>query len=895
MIITIGKQLRTLISIALVTLLLVILLANISVFWNVDTNNCVGESSRSMGTITHETPFRQYFVPQREKLTFIEVRIATYVKENAKGVLQFCLLDSNGNIIKQSEVQIKDLESDAYYRFDTNVKLNPEKTYSFTLHATDTGWDKPPVIWVSTLSGQEETSLTLPGVSIYASYQTNARYGYSYFHAEAFAGCAALIMLCGLMIFFRGKMSKRAHKLAGLAAILATPVIIFFLVEALNENSAMDKQSKVYPLNFVLYLLIYLIVFVCINRLRVSMILTNTIIYLLAIVNYFKLQFRGEPLEPWDFFSAKTAMNVSSGYQLSLSIVLIYTFLFFLLLNLVTMKIRFSMTRIRSRVLLGAATSALSVFMVMSLFGTDRYAVAAFGFMEQIGITNNVWNQTSNYVENGLVVAFTMNAQYMNVDKPSHYSIRAVSDLQADMEYGSLENVITLPIQRSAEFALHQALPTEQPAPVEDNVPLVPVTQDTVVKPNIITIMCESYADLTTVGDFITNEEVTPFYDSVSENVIKGTLYVSTYGGGTANTEFEFLTGNSMAFLPNGSVPYQQYISSPTGSLAQILDSEGYSTIAVHPYIASGWNRTSVYSNFGFDQFLSVDDFITPKYVRGYVSDESSYDKLIELYESKPEGQPIFLFNVTMQNHGGYGKEYDNFEEQITLTEYPNEYPETEQYLSLLNESDAELEQLIQYFSQADEPTVICFFGDHLPNLKNDFYDTILGKDLSELSSEEMLDLYKTPFLIWANYDIPEQEIDMISANYLSTLLLQTANMDLPEYNQYISSIYPDFPVISGRTIIDANGIAYESISAVPNSEMINNYAILAYNNLFYKHNRNATLFDSVSPFTIQKGIMIRGRSLYGITTAPVLPESTVDPISTDDSNSTTSTDHPLT
>ena len=902
------NKIRIAISVAAAIILMVLLFVNSAVFRNISTSSCVGESPRTMGALTLDTPYQQYFVPAKADLSYIEVRFATYMGDSAEGTIQFDLLNDNGKILTSRSVAIKELQDDAYYRFDTNLKLDTSKTYSYTLRAVNTGWDKAPVVWVSAPTAQEQTSLILPGISSDYSYQTSAQYGYSYFNTGAFIGSALLILLCSFVFLLDVKIPEKRRALAGKLVLLFTPIAMFFLVEALNDNSALTKKAQAYPLNYVYYIILYAIFFTLINRLKISMLISNTIIYVLAVINYFKLIFRGEPLQPWDIFSAKTAVNVASSYSLSLSVVLIFTFLFFVLMNLISWKVDYSIPRIRTRVVMGAASTVLAVFLVFSLFGTDRYAVAAFNFMQKIGITNNVWNQTSNYELNGLVIAFTMNAQYMNVDKPDAYSADTVAEIKSQIESGSdLTAAYTdetaadasagsdasaatgLPAAADASSDTDStaasaaaaavsavtpaaAVPSATPAPSSAEQALpggaavtpVPVTQETVTNPNIIAIMCESYANLETIADYTTNKEVTPFYDNASDNVIKGNLYVSTYGGGTANTEFEFLTGNSMAFLPNGSIPYQQYIDSPTGSLAQILKSRGYSTIAVHPYLASGWNRTSVYSKLGFDDFLSIDDFTNPSYMRGYISDQCSYNKLIELYENKPKGQPIFLFNVTMQNHGGYINKYANFTEDISLTEFPGEFPETEQYLSLIHQSDAALKNLIDYFSTVDEPTVICFFGDHLPNMKNNFYETILGENLTDLSAEEMLKLYQTPFLIWANYDINEQQINKISANYLSTLLMQTANIDLPDYNQYLSSLYQTFPVIDAMAVIDSKGNTYQTTDSAPGKEAIKAYSILQYNNLFDKNGRDATLFDSTSPTAAGEGIMITGLPLSG-------------------------------
>lgn len=867
---------------SLLTLVLAgLLILNISAFTDKAENLCIGTGARSIGATNTDEPYRQYFVPSRSDLSYIAVRLATYTDENADGYIRFSLYDHANQLLSQSDVQIKDLVDDDYCRFATNVSLKTTEAYSFTLQTIDNGYDKPPMVWVTQSTGGEETVLNNAATDANSVYQTSAKFGYSYFNTAAFVVSLILTVLCGLVLALPFEVAEKYRALSGRIAILVSPIVIFAIVEELNNNSVFAKITPAYFLNYLIYLLIYLLLFSIINRLRISMILSNTLIYILGVINYYKLQFRGEPLQPWDLFSAKTAMNVSSSYTFSLSVILIISFLTFLLLNLTISRIRFSMQRIPVRLVTGALSVTLSIVLVMALFGTDRYAIAAFNVMQKLGVVNNVWNQQSNYETNGLFVALTMNAQYMNVNKPEGYSEEAVEKIKSEIEQN------TLPVSPDAEAYTPASIATLTPTPSAASETTPSTT--TMKYPNIIAIMCESYADLQSVADFTTSTEVMPFYDSIQENAIKGQVSVSTYGGGTANTEFEFLTGNTMAFLPTGSIPYQQYIGSAmTGSLPRILKNLGYETIAVHPFAASGWNRASVYQSFGFDSFLSQDDFTNPRYMRAYISDSSSYNKLIELYENKPKGQPIFLFNVTMQNHGGYSTEYANFQDSVKLTGLSGNYPETEQYLSLIHESDAALKNLISYFSSVDEPTVILFFGDHLPNLKNDFYSQILGKDLSSLSSEEMLKLYRTPFLLWANYDIPEREVNAISANYLSTLLLQTAGIPLPDYNQFLSGLYQEYPVISSMAVIDSAGKIYNSVSIAPDSASLGDYWKLSYNNLFDKSQRDATLFDSASSSALGGGYRILG-SDPGVT-VPSGQVSASSEASTEQSQSATIT-----
>ena len=189
-----------------------------------------------------------------------------------------------------------------------------------------------------------------------------------------------------------------------------------------------------------------------------------------------------------------------------------------------------------------------------------------------------------------------------------------------------------------------------------------------------------------------------------AENTVTGYLNVSVCGGNTANTEFEFLTGNSMAFLPQGSIPYQQYITKELPALPAYLASLGYETVATHPYYADGWDRDKVYPLLGFSESIFKDQYWGAGYVRKYVSDNSCVDKIIELYEKKEEGTPLFVFNVTMQNHGGYSDTYDNFTPDITVEGV--ESTPLSQYLSLVRLSDQALEKLISYTGDREIITI---------------------------------------------------------------------------------------------------------------------------------------------------------------------------------------------
>ena len=176
-----------------------------------------------------------------------------------------------------------------------------------------------------------------------------------------------------------------------------------------------------------------------------------------------------------------------------------------------------------------------------------------------------------------------------------------------------------------------------------------------------------------------------------------------------------------MAFLPSGSIPYQQYINGEIPSLVSYLDGLGYDTYAMHPYYATGWNRDKIYPD-AISHAYFIDAFTAPSYVRKYVDDASCMKKIIDIYESKQKGQPMFLFNVTMQNHSPYTEAYPNLTQDISL-DGVNAFA-LSQYLSLIKKSDAALEELVNYFATAEEPTVIVFFEK--PSANNSCYSRFL-------------------------------------------------------------------------------------------------------------------------------------------------------------------------
>ena len=265
----------------------------------------------------------------------------------------------------------------------------------------------------------------------------------------------------------------------------------------------------------------------------------------------------------------------------------------------------------------------------------------------------------------------------------------------------------------------------------------------------------------------------------------------------------------------------------------------------MHPYLASGWNRPDAYSYLGFDKTMFVDDFPQKDYVRQYISDKEMFDTVIDTYEKNKNG-PLFLFGVSMQNHGDYSYVGDNFESSVSLVGYDKDYPDVEQYLSLIHETDKAVENLVSYFESVDEEVVIVFYGDHQPKLDNDFYNEVSNKDLADVYGKQIK--YKVPFFIWTNYEIDRKFVECTSLNYLSSYVYNIAGIPLPSYNQFLTELEEKIPSINAHGYYSLEKKRYISFdeASEKEKEWLLRYEQLQYNSLFDIKNRNKKLFPTI-------------------------------------------------
>lgn len=600
------------------------------------------------------------------------------------------------------------------------------------------------------------------------------------------------------------------HRVVDVLFLTIIPILIFYTMEWFLRNPFEKMRFPIQLLNIAFFeLFAWLLVFAT-KRLYLSLQIEAVIGLLIGLINYFVVQFRSNPVMPWDIFSLRTAASVANNYQYKLEAhAIICVLVFIAIIVICYFAQRFSGKKVnlaKTPRIAGALICALCLVLLGNYVQTQD-CVKRFRIYDKLFTPN-----TMTY-KDGTVVAFLLECQYLSVDTPDSYSPEKAEELLAQAEKQTQT-------PQQAQNTDQQNIDTSAPTTTSE-------------LPNIIVVMNEAFSDLSILDEYTTNEDEIPYMRSLmsgAENTISGYMDVSVLGGNTANTEFEFLTGDTMAFLPQGCIPYQQYVHEPVSSMASSLKEMGYRTLALHPYGASGWDRDEVYEYFGFDRFYSKNDFTDPLLIRKYISDQADIDKVIELYEEAPD-TPLFLFNVTMQNHSSYTDAFDNFTPSIEV-EGSDSFA-LNQYLSLLKESDRSLEQLITYFDQVDDPTIIVFFGDHQPT------DSVVapiyklnGRSVYSLTEEELRLRYQVPYIIHANFDIEEAQNVPMSANYLGIKALETAGLALTDYQQFLSTQYETYPSISVMQMTDNNG----NITSISDKDsQLNSYEILQYYHLFKK------------------------------------------------------------
>ena len=603
---------------------------------------------------------------------------------------------------------------------------------------------------------------------------------------------------CTIIRIFIKKVTSAINKnpfARDLVFCLIAATVTVMLAQIMIDMEVLSMGYVKFFVGVLIVSVLILFLYSLLKKITTAILLGAGIFMVIATVNVYVYNFRSRLFEPLDLLSAGTAMNVAGNYNLFPvpDKILISWRIFIAILIVFACLQRGSKSNIhaKKRIVLLAVCFVCSIGLVLYTSNLKTYH----------------W-YTEGALFNGYILDFVSKFKEMSVPKPDNYSVDLITDLAA---------------KYSTDGNGQESKPADPP--------------------HIFVIMNEAFSDLHVIGEFSTNTEITPFISSLKNNTVSGYVLASVYGGNTANSEYEFLTGNSLAWLSPNAVPYQQYVRKPTYSMVSYLKSFlNYKAIAMHPFQANGWGRPPAYEFLGFDECYFIEDFPKMNYVRNFVSDQEMFEFLIETYETQKE-EPLFIFGVTMQNHGEYTYSGENFTKYISLDDYGDQFPDVEQYLSLIHETDKAVEYLITYFQDNDDDVVIVFFGDHQPKINASFYETISGTTATTLDEQQKL--YKVPFFIWANYDIDEEYVNCTSLNYLSSYMYDAAGIPLPLYNRFLTEMEGRIPSINVNGYYSRDEGRYLNFDEANEEERLwlEVYEALQYNNIFDKAHQNEALF----------------------------------------------------
>lgn len=599
-------------------------------------------------------------------------------------------------------------------------------------------------------------------------------------------------LLCGCVYFniHRDCVLERLQALLGAEGKFSHPLLgasIMLLLAGVFATLGLEFSSNhdltwMYPLclllEWALIAFAMLGLFFLFQRHCGGAVVLAVVLYVLGLAEYFVILFKSMPISPGDLTALSTAAAVAgTGYT--------YMITSFCMLSLAFTVIAIQICTLAAQVAPKRQKGSwrglvLNLLTAIVCLGGVAAHTTLLDYYHTLYIQVYSWRPLESYYRQGFLPSFISGAQTIKPSKPEDYSISGAKKLISEYaeEYDSNKQT-----GGSSSTRLEATKQFDEE------------------KPTVIAVMNETFSDLSIYQNMHADYQGPTYFKSIDDCLSRGRLYVSAYGGGTANTEFEFLTGNSMAYLGSGVYPYTTYDLTDTENLAAQFKSLGYHTTAMHPNHGTNWNRENVYKDFGFDQFLTINDFQNAETLRGMVTDKATYDKILELLDTN--SNPQFIFDVTMQNHSGYDTGLIPYDKQLSLNIDGEFNSNVNEYVSLIQQSDEALKYFLNKLSKLDRKVVVVFWGDHQPFFPDTYNDRWFTNEDDATHQER---LWQTSYIIWANYDVAgnsqtSQEEDL-SSNYLSSELMKLIGAPLTDYQKAHLTLRQSLPAL--------NSVGYE-------------------------------------------------------------------------------------
>lgn len=453
------------------------------------------------------------------------------------------------------------------------------------------------------------------------------------------------------------------------------------------------------------------------RRQKFAFLVLGTVWLALAIANCVLLGFRVTPLSAVDFSLLQSVSKIFTVYLEPGEIVVIGVGIVGVAALLVWAFRRCGKQAVHWKTAIPLTLSYVGLAVVCTVV-----------FIQTGALSSTFANLSEDYKDNGFIYCFGRSVFDRGIDRPKAYSEQSVDEI--------LDS-----IQRPAESNPRKDV-------------------------NIIFVQLESFFDVMHLEDLTFSENPIPVFTTLQASCSTGYLTVPSVGAGTANTEFEVISGMSLDYFGTGEYPYKTVLKSSTcESVCYNLDTYGYTSHAIHNNSASFYDRYHVFSNLGFDTFTSVELMQNVEYNSlGWAKDKVLTQSILDALNST-EG-PDFVYTISVQPHGKYPKTTPETPYPITVQGIEDEglTLSMEYYLSQLKETDAFLGNLVRELNLLDEPVVLVAYGDHLPNFD------IENEDLNNR------DIFQTEYVLWSNCGLEKEDQD-VSAYQLTALVQERLDM----------------------------------------------------------------------------------------------------------------------
>lgn len=559
-------------------------------------------------------------------------------------------------------------------------------------------------------------------------------------------------------------------------------------------------ELKYIVLNILTIVVLINVLDIFVNRWWISSFVISTILLVVSIANYFVIQFHAMPLSVNELRNIGTAAGVIGSYKFSVDSYVLFMILFYLL-------------------------SLVFVNLLKETETGEKYTWKQIIFKDTVVCMLSLGILYKGYWSENPVKA-AKNIEYAWQDTFHEYGYVACS---IDLIRQAV-TVVQEPDGYSEERLMELAASLKQSDEGESRTP------------DVILILNETFFDLRQVADIHADQEFLHYWDTMP-NAVKGYAVAPIDGGGTNCSEYELLTGNSLQLMP-GITPFYVLDLENANSIASHLGKLGYETLAAHSESENSYNRLQSYPKLGFQNVHFDLDFKNKEYYGNrqfYETDESVYQNLIQWYEEMPEDKPRFLYLLTIQNHGDWNINDSSDDIVHVSNDFGDSTEKVNEYLSCIKQSDEAFKRLTDYFSSVDRDVVICMVGDHSPYLAG----AIVKEGFSE--AEKSLRLRGTPFMIWSNREMEEEDTGYVSLNYLPSIIVDVAGIPSTPYYEYMGQLREKLPVVSSYgKYFDSDGNEYDYEEETAYTSAVQDYFYLEFNNLM-KNLRNQELFDPIS------------------------------------------------